>query len=310
MLQRSLILCMLLSSFLGCARFHMHPKTSNIPGSTPINQDTYTIPFHRVKITGPFDVNLHTHSARSRVTFHAKQKDLKSVKWYVAKNQLVIWVERENAKTHIGHIYIDIDVPHLSAFSYQGKGSVVAQSFRTKSLDLLIQNDGQTRLEGNFSIHQAAFGGQGSTRIKGVSGRDVKLILSGDSKVQMSGNIELSELKIKNHARLSAYWIKSHNLKIKIRDQACVQLAGQVDFLDAVLRDEARLNGRYLRAKRAFVKTDQKAEADIDVIDAQHTLASGASNIYFYDLPDMKVDFMAENGSVLDLREWERPFFQ
>jgi hypothetical protein len=46
------------------------------------------------------------------------------------------------------------------------------------------------------------------------------------------------------------------------------------------------------------------------VVEAQHALAKGSSNIYFYDLPDMKADFMAENGSILDLREWERPFFR
>lgn len=310
MLRRSFILLTLFLSISGCARFHMHPKATDVPGFVPQNQITYTAPFNRIKIIGPFQVNLHTQSKRSSFTLHGNQKDLDHVKWYVANHQLIIQAKREQDKPQIGLMYLDINVPRLASFSYHGSGSIVAQSLDVSSLDLFIQNDGPTRLEGSFTLHRAALGGRGKIRMKGVRGTNVNLLISGHAKVQIIGTIQLSELKMKNSAWLSAYWLNSHVLKMRLRDQACVQLAGTVDFLDATLRDTARFNGRYLRAQRAFVKTSEQSEADINVVEAQHTLATGSSNIYFYDLPDMRADFMVENGSVLDLREWERPFFR
>ncbi len=310
MLLRHFILVMLLSLLVGCARFHMHPKATEAKGSIPQNQVTYTAPFNRVKMIGPFQVNLHTQTRQSSFTLRGNQKDLDHVKWYVANHQLVIKAKREQDKPQSGVMYLDIDVPRLASFSYHGSGSIVAQSLYSSSIDLFIHNDGPTYLAGSFTLHKAAFGGRGKIRINGIQGANCTLILSGNTKVQIKGTFQLSELKMKNHAWLSAYWLKSHVLKIRMRDQAYAQLAGTVDFMDTALRDTARFNGRYLRAQRAFVRTADQTEADINVVEAQHTLATGSSNIYFYDLPDMRADFMVEDGSVLDLREWERPFFK
>ena len=78
-----------------------------------------------------------------------------------------------------------------------------------------------------------------------------------------------------------------------------------MDRLDVELWNTAHFNGRYLRAEHSFVKTHDRSLAEISVIRNQHTLASGKSNIYFYELPLTRADFMAFDGSVLDLREWE-----
>lgn len=301
-----LVLCLTLC---GCARFHIHPKTTNIPGLTPQNQATYSGSFNRIKIIGRFEVNLHTHQRAASVTFHGPQYDLNHVKWYIANHELVIRME-QGYQLKEGLIYIDVNTPHLTSFSYQGSGSVSAQSLSARSLDLSIKNNGPTRLEGDFTLHQALFGGKGVTHIKGAHGQNIELTLTGRTKVQILGTIQLSRLKMKNQAWLSAHWLKSSTLIMRLRDQTYAQLAGSVDFLDVALRDQARFNGRYLRAQRAFAKTQNQSEADIDVVKAQHSLASGTSNIYFYDLPTMRADFMAENGSVLDMREWERPFFK
>ncbi len=309
MRRQFLVLILLCLTLCGCARFHIHAKTTKMTGSTPQNQVTYSAPFNRVKIIGRFQVNLHTRKSADSITFHGPQYDLNHVKWYIANHELVVTME-QGYQLKEGLIYLDVNTHHLTSFTYQGSGAVTAQSLSARSLDLSIKNNGPTRLEGDFVLHQALLGGNGVTHIKGAHGQNIELTLTGRTKVQIVGTIQLSRLKMKNNAWLSAHWLKSSILIMRLRDQAYTQLAGSVDFLDVALRDQARFNGRYLRAQRAFVKTQNQSEADIDVVEAQHSLATGTSNIYFYDLPLMRADFMAENGSVLDMREWERPFFK
>ncbi|MDP1614549.1 MAG: hypothetical protein Q8L68_01995, partial [Methylococcales bacterium] len=56
--------------------------------------------------------------------------------------------------------------------------------------------------------------------------------------------------------------------------------------------------------KESFVKTHDHAIAEVTTLKHQHSLASDASDIYFYKVPKTKADFMAFNGSVLDMHEW------
>ena len=74
--------------------------------------------------------------------------------------------------------------------------------------------------------------------------------------------------------------------------------------MEVELWNHADFNGRYLRASRAFVKTHDNSVAKISAVRRQHTLASDASDIYFYNLPEMRTDFMAYDGAVLDMRDW------
>ena len=85
---------------------------------------------------------------------------------------------------------------------------------------------------------------------------------------------------------------------------AKIQLAGIVNRLEVELWGAARFKGRYLRAQRSFVKTHDKSVAEISAVNHQSTLATDASDIYYYNIPDTRADFMAFNGSVLNMREW------
>ncbi|MDP3562475.1 MAG: DUF2807 domain-containing protein [Legionellaceae bacterium] len=317
MLNRVITLLVLSTFLMSCARFHhqparpfhfLHSKSTHAPGNTPINQNVIVTSFNQVKIKGNFEVNLHTNSRQPTVIFHGDPRDLAHVKWFVTHNELMIEAEKDYPK--YGHVYIDISSRYLRSFVYQGSGAIAGQYLYSKSLDLYIKNNGNTTLDGQLVLHRAAFGGKGYTKIKGIQTSAMQLSLSDNAHVQLSGVADVSTINMKGHSWLSLYWVKGNMLKLRLKESARVQLAGTVGFFDAALRDDARFNGRYLRARRAFVKTEDRSEADINVVEAQHTLATGTSNIYFYDLPDMKADFMAENGSVLDLREWERPFMK
>ena len=113
-----------------------------------------------------------------------------------------------------------------------------------------------------------------------------------------------------NDGWLSMYWIKSKMLIVRGRGAAFIQLAGVADRLDVELWGKAQFHGRYLRANNAFVKTHNQSLAEIAAVNKQHTLASDNSDIHFFNIPSMKTDFMAFNGAVLDMRDWNMPLMQ
>ena len=120
----------------------------------------------------------------------------------------------------------------------------------------------------------------------------------------------LAHLDISDEAQLSLNWVSTPALILRAKDKAFVQLAGVTHKLDAVMCDQSRFQGRYLRAKHAYVKTFGTSVAEISALKVQHTLASDGSDIRFYALPVMKTDFMAFNGSVLDMRDWDDPYIK
>ena len=68
----------------------------------------------------------------------------------------------------------------------------------------------------------------------------------------------------------------------------------------------SQFKGRYLRAQRSFVKTHDQSVAEISAVNHQSNLATDASDIYYFNIPNTRADFMAFNGSVLDMREWSQ----
>jgi len=307
MLKRLTLLIIILVSFVACSRLH---HSSTTPTPLPAHMDLNHIPttFTRIHINGKIDVTLHTSSTHPGVIFHGHPADLYYVQWHMVNRELYIHLDKAYPKQ--GPIHVDITAPHLAGFSYQGTGTIIGNNLRSQSMDLLIKNNGPTTLNGQLGLRRATFTGAGHINITGIQSDATQLTLSGQVRAQLRGIARITSVRMKGHSWLSLYWVKSHVLKIRLNENVCANLAGVVGFLDAEVKDNARFNGRYLRARRSFVKTQDHAEADIAVIDAQHTLATGNSNIYYYDLPDMKADFMANNGSVLDMREWERPFLR
>ena len=161
-----------------------------------------------------------------------------------------------------------------------------------------------------MGLGRVKIAGGGHTQIDSIKGNHVQIVLSGKSKLQLTGKADISRVDVKDGSFLSFYWVNSKNLSVLARGDDFVQLAGAAERMHVELCDNAHFNGRYLRAKRAFVKTFGKSRAEISAVNRQHTLASDASDIYFYNIPTMRTDFMAFNGSVLDMRDWRMPFLQ
>ncbi|STX52834.1 Protein of uncharacterised function (DUF2807) [Legionella busanensis] len=307
MLRRSLILFFLILFFVGCARTHISaPKTVIPVGKTT---QTRILPaFNDVFVQGKMNVSLHTGYAKSKVILRGDPRDLVQINMSVDNSRL--FVSLLDAFPQHGPINIEIRTRHLNTFSYQGIGTITGPHLNSGLLDLFITNPGKTTLGGNINLGRLEVHGSSYVSINGIKSSNLQLVVTGNPTIQLSGVVNLSNLDLKGDANISLYWIKSDWLTIRGRGHSVIQLAGIVNKLDLELWGYAHFKGRYLRAKRLFAKTHQHAVAELLAIKRQHTLATDASDIYFYEIPDMKTDFMAFDGAVLDMRDLNSPFVE
>lgn len=301
----SFILIGLLTS--GCTH-HKAPNTPTVPQAFASQQVTQNRPvgaFRGVDAQGQINLSLHTGYKKPQVILKGDARDLAQVKTEVSDNTLYLSLGKGYPR--FGQVQAEIRSSTLNRLHYVGAGSITGNAIRTDSLNLDINNPGPTKLGGMIRLYRLVASGGGLIQISGLASPYLKVIINGNNKVQLSGVAKASSLIIDGDAYLSLYWIKSDLLTLKAKKGAKVQLAGVVKVLNVDLWDNAHFKGRYLRANRSFVKTHGHSIAEISAINHQSTLATDASDIYYYNLSDTRADFMAFNGSVLDMREWSQP---
>ncbi len=300
--MRLFFLSLIIVSLTGCTLWHHETQSPQVQDSNHMGT------FSRVEVDGDINVTLYTGDSHPRVVLFGDAAEKSRVK-IVVKNGL-LQIKKGKSTVNPGPIRAEIHARYLTDFTFKGKGVITGKGIQSRLMDITIDNDGQTQLQGHMALRNLTIKGSGHTQIEGLQGRIVNIKLAGSPHVQLSGVVELTSLNLEGKGWFSLYWVKSNALKLWARDDVFVQLAGRVQNLDIELWNNAHFNGRYLRGISVFAKTHDCSTADISVVEKQHTLALDSSNIYFYNLPEMKADFMAYNGSVLDMREWESPFLK
>jgi hypothetical protein len=298
MLKRCYLLILFVFLLAGCTR----NDTINDSGYST-NQYREVIPFTQVDVKGRVNINLHTGYKQPQVLLTGDPRDLAQVSTLVEGTTLYLVVPKDYPR--YGAVNADIRLQNLSTLHYKGSGIIRGSKLHTRYLELYLDNQGITQLGGTIGLQILDITG-GFTRISGINSYDLRIRLAGNPKVQLSGNVSLSKLDVKGGGWLSLYWIKSRNLTIKASEGAKIQLAGAVNRLEVELWDFAQFKGRYLRAQRSFVKTHNKSVAEISTVNHQSNLATDASDIYYYNIPNTRADFMGLQGSVLDMRGWSQ----
>lgn len=305
MLKWCYALILMVFFLVGCSRHGQLPPAPVIHYSSSSAQQCRPVAaFNQVDVQGRININLHTGYRKPQVLLTGDPRDLAAVKTVVSQNTL--YVILGNGYPRFGPVNADIRTRFLNRVRYVGAGSIRGSQLNTSYLDLYLENQGTTRLAGNIGLQRLKIVGSGLTQINGISSRNLSIYLKGNPKVQLTGFTNLARLNIDGDAWLSLYWIKSNNLTIRAKNASKVQLAGIVNRLDVELWGVAQFKGRYLRAQRSFVKTHDKSVAEISAVNHQSNLATDASDIYYFNIPTTRADFMAFNGSVLDLREWSQ----
>lgn len=313
MLIRLFSILFVLSSLSGCAHFSKHtthkknshgnlkPRLVSSLPPQPVVQNRVQGSFSQIKAKGNFNISLHTGYKKPVVILRGDARDLAQLHTYVKDSSLMI--ELGKGFPRYGAVAAEIRSRHLNQFSFKGKGNINGSRIHSGFLELDIDNSEQTNLSGSINLHKLVARGGGVIKISGIYSQYAELIIQDNTRVELAGKMNLSKLNLENGS-LSLYWLKADFLSICAKNNSFIQLAGIVNKLDVELMGNARFNGRYLRAERAFVKTHDRSVAEMSAVKHQHTLATDASDIYFYNIPNTKADFMAHAGSVLDMRIW------
>jgi hypothetical protein len=271
--------------------------------------ETRAVPdFTQVYIEGPFHVRLHTHKNKpASLKIDGDAIDLQYILSHVKNG--VLYVSDDAKKTHIGtrrlrmgEATLEINVPELHGFTYKGEGVITAHHIRSSLLDIWLMNPKKSTFDGRINLRRLTVLGDGTTEITGIRSRNLCIKLKGSPKVDLKGRANLKRIDMEGNGALGLYWVKSKDLILRLSGTSQLTLAGTVNRLDGVFSGHSHFHGRYLRVKESFVKTNGEAISDISVVDTQHALARDRSDIYYYNLPALRTDFMARNGSVLDMR--------
>jgi hypothetical protein len=297
----SLILMVLLLT--ACA--HRAPKIPSTPPK-PIKA-TQTRPlksFNQIDVQGQFNVTVHTGYKKPEIILSGDTRDLAAIKVEVSDNTLHLILGK--GYPIYGPVYADIKGQFLNRLMAKDALRITGRQLHTSILDLYLLNTGTVQLGGSIGLRVLDIKGKGLYQISGIYSQNLQIFLQGTPKVQLAGVANLASLSMQGKAWLSLYWVKTDTLTVRAKNEATIQLAGAVNRLDVELWGSSQFKGRYLRAQRSFVKTHGRSVAEISVAKHQSNLAADASDIYYYNLPDTRADFMAFDGSVLDMRAWNQ----
>lgn len=309
MIKRFFILAFATLILTSCARWHRHhvePVVVKKPVQSIEKQNLQK--FTKLLVIGNIDVYVHPNAKYSQIILHGEGDDILNTSRIINDGELVVTVGKGYPKAP--RLRADIYTNYLSSFAYHGSGNIVIKGLTSKCMDLLIDNNRDTLIEGNFSLRRVKLMNSGHTKIHGARGCAMFLSITDNAKLKLSGYTNIATLNMSGNSNLSLYWVKSKTLNINLKGNARLQLAGITEILNIELWDKSIFNGRYLMSQNSFVKTHNNSIAKISVTKNQHTLAQDRSDIHYYFLPKTKTDFMAENGAILDMREWEQPFLR
>lgn len=305
MLKKWCTLILMVFLMAGCAHRHKTIQTPLITkASTSSIQYRQPGSFSQLDIRGRVNVRLHTGYKKPRLILRGDPADLAQVKLFIKNHTL--YVILDSGLPRFGEVSVDVQGHVLNSIRYTGAGVITGNQLRTNALDLYLANQGTTNLTGTLGLQRLVVNGTGAVQLSGVNSYQLKVILKGNPKVKLSGVANLATLNVDGDGWFSLYWVKSNKLKVCAKKQAKIQLAGVVNTLNLELWNKASFKGRYLRAKRSFVKTHDFSLAEISSVHHQSTLATNASDIYYYNTPSTRADFMAFNGSVLNMQEFDQ----
>ena len=310
MLKRAFILFTAAILLTSCNLRH-HIKENKKPAPkvpVRVSISQRTAEFTKIRIQGKIDVYLHTGGKFNKIVFQGESDDVAHTTRTVNNGELFIDVGKGYPK--YGRLKVDIYLHNLTAFTFHGSGNIFAAKMAAKCVDIEIDNNQNTLFDGSFGVSRAKFSNVGRTKIRGIRGCTTFLTITDRAKVKLIGYSNVATLNMSGDSELSLYWVKSKTMRVKLKDNARAQLSGLAENFHAETWNRSRLNSRHLMSQNSFVKTHNTSEAYIAVVKNQHTLANDKSNIYYYFLPETKTDFMAREGSVLDMREWTRPFLK
>jgi hypothetical protein len=286
------VLGLLLTGPLAFAAGYSTPETQDTMPSTL--DVTYQLDaFNGLSAAGPVSVKL-VHSDKHAIRLTGASEQITQTILDVNEFQLNITVPPGEVIEAV--VYLQ----NLHTVDWQAYGNLMVDKWDSALLDVTAGGEGVVEFNGSFGLRHLDIGGKTSFAMRGVSSRDMTIRVRNEGVVLLRGMATVSSIELFDKGHLDMYWLDSDDLTVDAHNQSTATIAGIADKMVAVLQGNAQLNARYLRTREAFVKTYDRALAEIQTFSNQNAIAYNESNIYFFLTPDFHANFMARDGSVLN----------
>lgn len=167
------------------------------------------------------------------------------------------------------------------------------------SLSLRAQGSGQINLCTNkLNLKSLYSNGNKSIIFHNILSSNLKIETHNSHNVIIQGIVSLSKINSTGNGNLSVYWINTPYLTINASGDEKIKLTGIAKTLDAKLSKNVRLLTSQLIAQRGFIKTENQAQATVNIKNTLHAIAKDKSVIY-YSTPVNFINSHSENGGLI-----------
>ena len=312
------------------------PKASNM--STMV----LDVPqFHKIKVDGPFEVQLFGSDTQNSVYVFGPNAGIRSAVVEVRGDTLCISSAPGAKNTQdMQRVVIRVGVTDLKYLEQSGSGRIEARQLRSTGLKLLSKGCGNFYLEGhanfqsiehygtgcinifgavspvldictngsgkvnvagNLGLRNIQHSGNSDINLIGANGGNVKVDASGKGKIGIYGRINLQNVKASGNVALYGYQVTSHALYVYASGSACVGLAGGVEKLYLDVSDHSYIEARHLQSYTANVRASRNAHINVTAHNRLFAASTGNSSVYYFGSPDGMSQFVSGNGLVMPI---------
>jgi hypothetical protein len=258
--------------------------------------------FSEIIVNGDVDLVIKPNTRNFTVKLKGDRRELSLIKTTIKNNVLII--SRPDYLTKYSTVTVTVASNKLRSLRYNGNGNISAKKLQTSQIDLDLHVNGNVNLAGKINVRQLFVSGKNKVYLKGLSSKSLQVRMHDEVDVKIQGMVNLRHLEFAGSGTLGIHWVNSSDLDLVGSGNAKVHLAGKAHYLHAVVKDNAELDARYLRVNKAYIKASDHSIARLVPIKELNAFASDHGHIYYYQSPQFKAGYMAQNGAILNFARY------
>lgn len=221
---RLLLLTLLLCQFSSAHAFSFFTKT--IRGNGQIEKQTRPLPaFNAIRSETPARIEI-IQGNYENITIESDDNIIPWIETKIEDGTLIIEHDRIDliSKT----INITVRVKHLDSISLGGSGSIYANKFTAKKLNINIGGPGKIQLN-NLETEEtrANIGGSGRVMIQSLQTGDLAVAMGGSGYFNATGNCNSVSVSTGGSARVDTAALKAKTVSVSMAGSGVVRVAAQ-----------------------------------------------------------------------------------
>lgn len=291
--------CLFVSLSLFCLSSHTQVALHTQPiisKNIPIND------FDSLDIQGPVNVYIDATQTHPSLQILGDSKRVFAVT-YSEKNHILHLGTKPIFRSEPGErltIRVNTSPMQIKQIQFNSNATLFGKGL-TGSLSLRAQGKGQINLYTNkLDLKSLYSNGNESIIFHNLLSSNLKIETHNSHNIVIQGIISLNEVDSTGNGNLKVYWINSPYLRIDANGKGKISLAGIVKTLDIKLAQNTQLFAQQLRAHQGFIKTENQAQATVNVRNTLRAFAKDKSVIYYLSPLNFISKYSEDEGLVLN----------